>query len=562
MFVVADSRDPHWYRETAALCRKAQIAVVHAVAYPELGAEQFALGISSFYTWMVRFFDVVVATEEHPRTVLRALLDFLAEGLVCSDFADLKATLRQAGTCSLHRRAFATNDQVESARGMIERDKDLARALRHAHRVLCVVRADRQCTDPFGVVESLGAGSSISALNIVWAPDADHSDIVILCSSEPWDPQHRGDRAIPNSEDLSTLNSGYYCREGARRPKSQSHGMDGVTSSPDLLPQLSDFDVVDIPHLVAVAQFETGRSLIRNNPALGLILARWQLCCRSHERVLWWELQDEMKVCAETIRTIGEAMTSGPAAILAAAAFPEDECLLDVLSRIPARLARMQHLFGVRRIFQDESAAALHCRELLANCSLEHEDVLQLCLDIQLANFVGVEFLRRLDSQEVSAVRHHIDARELVLEAAVRARFILPTANASGSAQRFVRPTDLFEFTRPGCVIAGNEPLPDQADAFARLRDLDELLEEWAEMSNHYLGMFVLRDGWDDVHHAFYRVVEPVRATIHLMKIGSTWWLMDAKGTDGQNIDLCLLSVIAAQLSKCLHVSDRPNGAI
>ena len=54
LFVVADSRDPHWYRETAALCRKAQIAVVHAVAYPELGAEQFALGISSFYTWIYR----------------------------------------------------------------------------------------------------------------------------------------------------------------------------------------------------------------------------------------------------------------------------------------------------------------------------------------------------------------------------------------------------------------------------------------------------------------------------------------------------------------------------
>ena len=129
LFVVADSRDPRWYRETAALCRKAQLAVVQGAAYPELGAEQFALGISTYYTWMARFFDVVVTTEEQPGAVLRALLDFLAEGLVCSDFADLKAMLHHAGTCALHRRAFATNDQVESARNMIERDRNLARAL-------------------------------------------------------------------------------------------------------------------------------------------------------------------------------------------------------------------------------------------------------------------------------------------------------------------------------------------------------------------------------------------------------------------------------------------------
>ncbi len=499
LFVVADSRDPRWYRETAALCRKAQLAVVQGAAYPELGAEQFALGISTYYTWMARFFDVVVTTEEQPGAVLRALLDFLAEGLVCSDFADLKAMLHHAGTCALHRRAFATNDQVESARNMIERDRNLARALGHAHRVLCVVRANRQCTDPFGVVESVDRDSSISALNIVWAPDADHSDIVFLCSSEPWDGPNRGDRAIPTSEDLASLNADRYGRKRTRRLKSESHGMQRVTSSPELLPQLSDFDVVDIHHLMAVAQFEAGRSLLRNNPALGLILARWQLCCRSHERVLWWELQDEMKVGAETTRAIGEALASGPATMLAAAAFPTDECLPDVLSRISARLVRMQHLLGVRRIFLDESAAALHCRELLANSSLEREDVLQLCLDIQLANFVGVEFLHDLDSHAVSPVRHHIDARELVREAAVRAGFVLPAAIASGSSRRFVHPKDLFEFTRQGCVIAGNEPLPDQADAFARLRDVDELLQEWAEMSNHYLGMFVLRDGCEPV---------------------------------------------------------------
>ncbi len=550
LFVVADSRDPHWYRESATLCRNSQLAVVQGAAYAELGAEQFALGITTYYTWMARFFDVVVTTEEQPFTALRALLDFLAEGLVCSEFADLKAILHQTGTCTLHRRAFAANDRVEGACSMIERDEDLARALRHAHRVLCVVRANRQCTDPFGVVESIDRDSSISALNIVWAPDAGHSDIVFLCYSEPWDGPSRSDRAIPTSEDLATLDSDYHFREGTRGQKSESRGMDSVTWSPELLPQFSEFDLVDIPHLMAVAEFKAGRSLLRSNPALGLILARWELCCRSHERLLWWKLQHEMKVCAETTLAIGEALASGPAAMLAAAAFPIDECLLDVLSRIPARFVRMQHLLGVRRIFLGESAAALHCRELLANCPLEREDVLQLCLDIQLANFVSVEFLHELDSHAVSPVRHHIEARELVREAAVRAGFVLPAAITSGSSRRFVHLNDLFEFTRPGCVIAGSEPLPEQADGFARLRDVDELLEESAEMCDHYLGVFAPRDGWDDMHHAFYRVVEPMRATVHLMKVGSAWWLVDAKGSDGQNIDLSLLTVIAAQLSK------------
>ncbi|MBK7044845.1 MAG: hypothetical protein IPH50_14940 [Rhodanobacteraceae bacterium] len=88
---------------------------VQGAAYPELGAEQFALGISTYYTWMARFFYVVVTTEEQLGAVLRVLLDFLAEGLGLFDFADLKAMLHHVGTCALHRRAFATNDQVESA---------------------------------------------------------------------------------------------------------------------------------------------------------------------------------------------------------------------------------------------------------------------------------------------------------------------------------------------------------------------------------------------------------------------------------------------------------------
>ncbi|MBK7044844.1 MAG: hypothetical protein IPH50_14935 [Rhodanobacteraceae bacterium] len=189
----------------------------------------------------------------------------------------------------------------------------------------------------------------------------------------------------PDSEDLASLNADRYGRKRTRRLKSESHGMQRVTSSPELLPQLSDFDVVDIHHLMAVAQFEAGRSLLRNNPALGLILARWQLCCRSHERVLWWELQDEMKVGAETTRAIGEALASGPATMLAAAAFPTDERPPDVVADFGARLVRMQQqTVSVCAEFSAESAAVLYCRELLANSSLSARDVLQpTCPDIQ-----------------------------------------------------------------------------------------------------------------------------------------------------------------------------------
>jgi hypothetical protein len=210
----------------------------------------------------------------------------------------------------------------------------------------------------------------------------------------------------------------------------------------------------------------------------------------------------------------------------------------------------MRHLLGVRRIFLDDSAPAMHCRELLADCSLEREDVLRLCLDIQLANFVSAELLHELDSAAIAPVRHHIDARALASEAAVRAGFKLPESNASGTSCRFGRLDDLFAFTRPGRMVARDEPLPEQSVAFDRLSDIEALLEEWEAMSNHYLGMFVLRDGWDDSHHAFFKVLEPVRATVRFMKVGSAWWMMDAKGQDGCDVDPSLIPAVAARISE------------
>jgi len=550
LFVVADSRDPHWYRATAPLCREAQLAVVHGVAYPELGAEQFVHGITTYYTWMVRFFDVVVATEEQPSTVLRALLDFLSRGLSGTDFADLYFVLHQAGPCTFDRRTFAADATVCSGRSLIEHDKELSRTIRNARRLICVIRVNLSFADPYGILDFAVSDQVLQVFGIACALDAEQPEIVFISASTPSDKPTRGDRAVPSPDDLATFGLAYPRWEAADRSALDSQGKDVSTSPSKLLPQLAEFDPVDVPHLMAVARFEAGRRLLRTNPALGLILARWELCRRSHEQLLWWDLQSKMTVSAETARVIGEALASGSIAMLAAAAFPTDECLPDVLARIPVHLVRMQHVLGVRRIFLNDSAAAMHCRELLSDCSLEREDVLRLCLDIQLANFVSAELLHELDSAAIAPVRHHIDAHEWVREAAVRAKFKLPESNASGTSGRFGRVDDLFTFTMPGRMVARDESLPEQSEGFDRLRDVDALLEEWTAMSNHYLGMFVLRDGWDDLHHAFYRVVEPVRATVHLMKVGSAWWLLDAKGQDGCDVDPSHIPAVAAKISE------------
>jgi hypothetical protein len=554
LFVVADSRDPHWYQATAPLCREALLSVVHGVAYPELGAEQFAQGTTTYWTWMVRFFDVVITTVEQPGTVLRALLEYLSRGLVGTDFADLNAVLNRAGTCAVHRRTFAADTPIDGVRRLIKGDKDLARTLRSANRMVCVVRANPVSAERLDILDLIDSDQTMAVINVVCAHDADESDIVFLSSSEPWDELKRSDRAIPSADDLATLDSPFDCREATHRSRSASRGTGMAPSSSGLSPQLADFDPVDVPQLMVVGQFATGRSLLCSNPALGMILARWELCRRSHEQLLWWELQSKMKVSAETARVIGKALASGPISMLAAAAFPTDECLPDLLARIPVHLVRMQHLLGVRRIFLDDSAAAMHCRELLSDCPLEREDVLRLCLDIQLANFVSAELLHEIESAAIAPVRHHINAHELAREAAVRAGFKRPELNASGTSGRFRRLDDLFAFTEPGRMVARDEPLPERSEGFDRLADIDALLEEWGAMSNHCLGMFVLRDGWDDLHHAFYRVLEPVRATVHLMKVGSTWWLMDAMGQDGCDIDASLVPAIAAEFAE--HLDD------
>ena len=550
LFVVADSRDPHWYRATATLCREARLAVVHGVAYSELGAEQFAHGITTYYTWMIRFFDVVITTIEQPGTVLRALLDFLSRGLLGTDFADLYFVLHQAGPCTFDRRTFAADATVCSGRSLIEHDKELSRTLRNARRMICVIRVNLSFADPYGILDFAVSDQVLQVFGIACALDTEQPDIVFISASTPSDRPTLGDRAVPSPDDLATFGSAYPRREAADRSAMDSQGKDVSTSPSKMLPQLVEFDPVDVPHLMAVARFEAGRHLLRTNPAMGLILARWELCRRSHERLLWWELQNAMTVSAETKRVIGEALASGPIAMLAAAAFPTFTCLPDLLARIPVRLVRMQHLLGVRRIFLDDSAPAMHCRELLADCSLEREDVLRLCLDIQLANFVSAELLHELDSAAIAPVRHHIDARALASEAAVRAGFKLPDSNASGTSCRFGRLDDLFAFTMPGRMVAQDESLPEQSEGFDRLRDVDALLEEWEEMSNHYLGMFVLRDGWDDSHHAFYKVLEPLRATVRFMKVGSAWWMMDAKGQDGCDVDPSLIPAVAARISE------------
>jgi hypothetical protein len=443
---------------------------------------------------------------------------------------------------------------------LIEHDKELSRTLQNARRMICVIRVNLSFADPYGILDFAVSDQVLQVFGIACALDAEQPDIVFISASTPSDRPTRGDRAVPSPDDLATFGLAYPRWEAADRSAMDSQGKDVSTSPSKLLPQLVEFDPVDVPHLMAVAQFEAGHSLLCSNPALGLILARWELCRRSHEQLLWWDLQSAMTVSAETTRAIGEALASGAIAALAAAAFPAEECLPDVLARIPAHLVRMQHLLGVRRIFLDDSAAAMHCRELLSDCSLEREDVLRLCLDIQLANFVSAELLHELDSAAIARVRHHIDARELAREAAVRAGFKLPESSASGTSCRFGHLDDLLAFTKPGLMVARDEPLPEQSEAFDRLRDFDALLEEWEEMSNHYLGMFVLRDGWDDSHHAFYKVLEPVRATVRFMKVGSAWWMMDAKGQDGCDIDPSLIPAVAAKISEQTdHISTRSD---
>ena len=548
LFVVADSRDQHWCRATAPLCRNAQLAVVHGVAYPELGAEQFVHGITTYYTWMVRFFDVVIATEEQPGTVLRALLDYLSRGYICTDSADLIFTLRQVGPCAVHRRAFATDATVDGVRRSIEHDKELQQTIRNASRLIFVARVNGQFAEPYGILDFPVADHVLIIYGIACDRNADQPDIVFFSASAPSEGSTRGIRANPSPYDLATLDTACDRHGEMYRPSRESRVAEIAKSSPELLPRFAGFDQIDIPHLMVVAEFEAGRCLLRTNPALALILARWELCRRSHERLLWWELQDEMKVSAETTRVVGNALAAGSAAMLVAAAFPTHECLPDMLARIPVHLVCMRHLLGVRRIFLDDSAAAMHCRNLLANSPLEHEDVLRLVLNIQLADFISPEFLCELESAAIAPVREHLGALNLA-EAAAHLGFNLPRSIASGSPRRFGRLENLLAFMKPGCMVAGDTPLPEQSETFNRLCNVDALLEEWEEMSNHYLGMFVLRDGWDDDNHGFYRVLSPVRATVHFVKVYSDWWLMDALGSDGRSIDPSLLPIIAAAIS-------------
>ena len=206
LFVVADASDATWHRRTWRLCRDARLAIVQPIIRAELGARQFPFGMTAYASWMLRYFDAAITTDEQPLEVLRHLLDVVATGYIGTDFADLFACLADSRIVSFDR--FEC-DRLRDEPTLIEAtDLDKYFSVQKTSIARAVVVA--HSNDPMGCVDMVGRINSRSGVGMWvmqshWANADRKAHIGVLSTSVPFDGRHVGQRERPTRNALRSL---------------------------------------------------------------------------------------------------------------------------------------------------------------------------------------------------------------------------------------------------------------------------------------------------------------------------------------------------------------------
>lgn len=195
LFVVADASDATWHRRTWRLCRDAHLALVQPIIHPELGSGQFPHGVTAYASWMLRYFDAAITTDEPPLEVLRHLLDFVATGYIGTDFADLHACLADCRIASFDR--FEC-DRLRDEPKLIEAtdlDKFFLAKKTSIARAVVVAHSN----DPTGCVDMVGRSAAQCGLGM-WVMQSHRANsgrkscIGVLSTSVPMDGMRVGQR--------------------------------------------------------------------------------------------------------------------------------------------------------------------------------------------------------------------------------------------------------------------------------------------------------------------------------------------------------------------------------
>lgn len=206
LFVVADASDATWHRRTWRLCRDAHLALVQPIIHPELGSGQFPHGVTAYASWMLRYFDATITTDEPPLLVLRHLLDFVATGFIGTDFADLYACLADCRIASFDR--FECDLLRDEPKLIEATDLDEALSVQKTSIARAVVVA--HSNDPMGCVEMVGRNDAQSGLGMWvmqshWAKSGRKAHVGVLSTSFPLDGTHVGQRERPTRNALRSL---------------------------------------------------------------------------------------------------------------------------------------------------------------------------------------------------------------------------------------------------------------------------------------------------------------------------------------------------------------------
>ena len=208
LFVVADASDATWHRRTWRLCRDARLAIVQPIIRAELGAGQFPFGMTACISWMLRYFDAAITTDEPPLEVLRHLLDFVAPGYVGTDFADLYACLAHCRIASFDR------FECELFRGESEPDEatytgDVPSALASSSARAAVVA---HSSDPLACVDMVGRNAARNGLEMWvmqshWISAGGKAHIGVMSTSVALNGARTGQRERPTRNSLQLLTS-------------------------------------------------------------------------------------------------------------------------------------------------------------------------------------------------------------------------------------------------------------------------------------------------------------------------------------------------------------------
>lgn len=570
LLVVADSRDPDWYRLTQPLCRRATLAVVCGIAWPALDVRQFAYGLPLFYNWMSRYFDCVLVDGSTPMQVLRLLLDFLDDGMIGRDFADLMAILSGAGHCSLLSLRFQRGLSEPDLAQQFLAQTGQTPVLCGAKRVLALIRSDPRWLN----IEDVTELSALIQLDdeddsITLAVDSLHGDnadreLDLIVSHVPH-ILRLGPRSAPTLSALPTR------ADQDEEDVDFTAAMQGFWSSADRSVLLARWFAAQAvfyddyhQRIGVLASCTGGLALIASNPALALLLAHWDTVrvCDS-DTVFHWSAE-----CAvysnDKAAVIARCLRLPQRRILGLLRRPASAAMVRVLAKITSEALDIHSILAVCSAMADAETGpdCARVRKLLTHAPCLGFDAVMILGDTSLAICVTARFIAELADPWPAGLIGPWLMLLIVTPVTDDDEATMPRFDSLAALQREClrhRP-NIF-----GWRITGS--LPEPGDGIERLQTADALKEEGKQMG-HCIGSDIYCQNLRDSRTAYYRIERPHRATAHFCKrttraakdndqLSQQWNLVELRGQNNQMLD----AKQTEEIMQRLNARPKTNGA-